>query len=73
MQTFWKYLDDLIGKGLETNLILELIFYASANLVPITLPLSVLLSSMIVIGNLSEIFREGMVFLVFHFFLCVYE
>jgi len=54
MQTFWKYLDDLIGKGLETNLILELIFYASANLVPITLPLSVLLSSMMVIGNLSE-------------------
>ena len=42
MQNFWKYLDDLIGKGLETNLILELIIYASANLIPITLPLSVL-------------------------------
>tara|TARA_B100001029_G_C15044079_1_gene445787 strand:- start:792 stop:1937 length:1146 start_codon:yes stop_codon:yes gene_type:complete len=54
MQNFWKYLDDLIGKGLETNLILELIIYASANLIPITLPLSVLLSSMMVIGNLSE-------------------
>ena len=54
MQNFWKYLDDLIGKGLETSLILELIIYASANLVPIALPLSVLLSAMMVLGNLSE-------------------
>jgi len=54
MQNFWKYLDDLIGKGLETSLILELIVYASANLVPIALPLSVLLSSMMVLGSLSE-------------------
>ena len=57
MQNFWKYLDDLIGKGLETHLILELILYASANLVPIALPLSILLSSMMIIGNLAENFE----------------
>ena len=54
MQNFWKYLDDLIGKGLDSILIIELIIYASANLVPIALPLSILLSSMMVLGNLSE-------------------
>ena len=54
MQNFWKYLDELIGKGLESSLILELIIYASANLVPIALPLSVLLSSMMILGKLSE-------------------
>ena len=34
MQFIWKWIDELIGKGLETNVILELIIYAAARLVP---------------------------------------
>ena len=54
MQFLWKYIDDLIGKGLDTSLILELLLYASCTLVPIGLPLAVLLSSIMIMGNLSE-------------------
>lgn len=45
MQFLWKYVDDLVGKGLNTFVLFELIFYASARLVPLALPLAVLLSS----------------------------
>lgn len=54
MQFLWKYIDDLMGKGLETTIILELLFYVSASLLPLALPLAVLLSSIITIGNLGE-------------------
>jgi len=54
MQFLWKYIDDLMGKGLEISLILELLLYASCTLVPIALPLAVLLSSIMTMGNLSE-------------------
>ena len=54
MQFLWKYIDDLIGKGLEMSLIFELLLYASCTLVPIALPLAVLLSSIMTMGNLSE-------------------
>jgi lipopolysaccharide export system permease protein len=54
MQFLWLYIDDLMGKGLEWYIILELLFYASANWVPIALPLSVLLASIMTFGNLAE-------------------
>lgn len=54
MQYLWKYIDDLMGKGLELTIILELLFYVSASLLPLALPLSILLSSLIVMGNLGE-------------------
>lgn len=54
MQFFWLYLDDLLGKGLDWYVIAELLFYASANVVPMALPLSVLLSSTMTYGNLAE-------------------
>ena len=54
MQFLWKYIDDMVGKGLEATIILELIFYASATLVPMALPLAVLLSSIMTMGNLAE-------------------
>lgn len=54
MQFLWKYVDDLMGKDLEWYLIVELMFYASANLVPMALPLSILLSSIMTFGNLGE-------------------
>ncbi len=54
MQFFWKYIDDLMGKGLSVNVILELLLYISASLIPLALPLAILLSSIMTLGNLSE-------------------
>lgn len=54
MQFLWKYVDDLVGKGLELHLIAELMFYASATFVPLALPLAILLSSLMTFGNLGE-------------------
>ncbi|SFE33431.1 lipopolysaccharide export system permease protein [Chitinophaga sp. CF118] len=57
MQFLWKYIDDLVGKGLDTPVIIELITYTSANLVSLALPLAVLLSSIMTFGNLGESFE----------------
>lgn len=54
MQFLWMYIDDLVGKGLEWYLIAELLFYASASLVSMALPLAILLSSIMTFGNLGE-------------------
>ena len=54
MQFLWKYVDDLVGKGLEWYLILKLLFYASATFFSLALPLAVLLSSLMTFGNLGE-------------------
>ena len=54
MQFFWVYIDDLIGKGLSIWVILELLFYVSASLIPLALPLAILLSSLMTFGNFSE-------------------
>ncbi len=54
MQFLWLYVDDLMGKGLEISIILELMLYASANVVPMALPLSILLASIMTFGNLGE-------------------
>jgi lipopolysaccharide export system permease protein len=54
MQFLWKYIDDLVGKGLETSVLGEFLLYSSASLVPLALPLAVLLSSLMTFGNLAE-------------------
>jgi lipopolysaccharide export system permease protein len=54
MQFIWKYVDDLVGKGLDISIILELLFYASAGLVTLAVPLAVLLSSLMTFGSLGE-------------------
>ncbi|MFN3917879.1 MAG: LptF/LptG family permease [Flavobacteriales bacterium] len=54
MQFLWKYMDDLMGKGLEFSIVAELLFYASASLVPMALPLAILFSSIMTFGNLGE-------------------
>lgn len=54
MQFLWKYVDDLVGKGLELMTLIKLLFYSAFTFVPLALPLSVLLSSLITFGNLSE-------------------
>jgi lipopolysaccharide export system permease protein len=57
MQFLWKYIDDLVGKGLDSIVIGQLLFYTSANLVPLALPLAILVSSIMTFGNLSEHFE----------------
>lgn len=54
MQFLWRYIDELVGKGLDMDVILELLSYTSASLVPMALPLAVLLSSIMTFGNLAE-------------------
>lgn len=54
MQFLWKYIDDLVGKGLDLWIIMQLLFYASATFVPMALPLAILLSSLMTFGNFGE-------------------
>jgi len=54
MQFLWKYIDDLVGKGLEWTIILKLLFFASASFVPMVIPLAVLLSSIMTLGKFAE-------------------
>ena len=54
MQFLWKYVDDLMGKGLEWYVLIELMTYATASFVPLALPLAVLLSSIMTMGGLGE-------------------
>lgn len=57
MQFLWRYIDDLVGKGLDILVIAELFFYAALSMVPLALPLSVLLASLMAFGNLGEHFE----------------
>lgn len=54
MQFFWLWVDDFVGKGVSTSVLFEFIWYQSAVLVPLALPLAVLLSSIMTFGNLGE-------------------
>lgn len=54
MQFVWKYIDDLVGRGVEWYYIAELLFYTSATVVPMSLPLAILLSSIMTFGTLGE-------------------
>ncbi|GAB3016478.1 hypothetical protein GCM10027051_21110 [Niabella terrae] len=57
MQFFWLWIDDFVGKGLDAGTIMKFIWYQSAVLIPLALPLSVLLSSLMTFGNLGESFE----------------
>ena len=57
MQFLWKYIDDIVGKGLELIYIVELIFYRSTALIPMALPVAILISAVMVMGNLAELFE----------------
>lgn len=57
MQFLWRYIDDLVGKGLEMSVIGELFFYAALTMVPLALPLAILLASLMTFGNLGEQFE----------------
>ena len=54
MQFLWRYIDDMVGKGLSILVLGEMFFYAGLSLFPLALPLSILLSSLMTFGNLGE-------------------
>lgn len=54
MQFLWKYVEDMVGKGLEIKVIAEMFMYAALQLIPMALPLSILLASLMMFGNLGE-------------------
>lgn len=54
MQFLWKYVDDMVGKGLEINILIEMFFYAALHFVPMALPLAILLASLMTFGSLGE-------------------
>jgi lipopolysaccharide export system permease protein len=57
MQTIWKYIDDLVGKGLDMLTLFKFILYASATMVMLALPIAILLSSIMTFGKLGESFE----------------
>jgi lipopolysaccharide export system permease protein len=54
MQFLWKWVDELVGKGLDWNILTELFSFAALSMVPLALPMAVLLSSLMTFGNLAE-------------------
>ena len=54
MQFLWLYIDELVGKGLSFKVILEFLGWGSVTMLPLSLPLATLLSSMMTLGTLGE-------------------
>ena len=57
MQFLFRYIDDLVGKGLGIGVVAELFGYAALTMVPTALPLAILLASLMTFGNLGEHFE----------------
>lgn len=57
MQFLWRFMDDLVGKGLSIDVLGELFFYAALTMIPMALPLAILLASLMTFGNLGEHFE----------------
>lgn len=54
MQFLWKFVEDLVGKGLDNIVLAELFLYAMLSLIPMALPLALLLASLMAFGNMGE-------------------
>ena len=54
MQFLWRYVEDLVGKGLDMWVMAKFFFYSSLMMIPMSLPLAVLLASLITFGNFGE-------------------
>ncbi len=54
MQFLWRYVDDLVGKGLDFSVLGEMLFYASFGVLPYAFPLAMLLASIMTFGSLGE-------------------
>jgi len=57
MQILWKYIDDLVGKGLDLGTLTRFLVYASATLVSFALPIAILVSTIMTFGKLGENFE----------------
>lgn len=57
MQFTWKYINDLVGKGVEISVLGEFFLYTSLTVVPMALPLAILLAALMEFGNLGETFE----------------
>jgi len=57
MQNLWKYIDDLVGKGLDLLTIGKFLWYAGATLLTLSMPIAILISSIMTFGNLGESFE----------------
>lgn len=84
MQFLWLHVNDLVGKGLPMDVLLEFFFYAALSSVPLALPLAILLASIMTFGNMGEnlellamksagisLFRIMRSLMIFIAFLCV--
>ena len=54
MQFLWKYVDEMVGKGLDFIVLANFLYYAALSLIPMALPLAVLLASLMTFGNFGE-------------------
>ena len=54
MQFLWRYVDELVGKGLEMSVLAQFFFYSGVMLIPMSLPLAILLATLITFGNFGE-------------------
>jgi lipopolysaccharide export system permease protein len=57
MQSLWKYIDDLVGKDLDLITVGKFLWYASASLLILAIPIAILISSIMAFGNLGESFE----------------
>ncbi len=57
MQFLWKYVDELVGKGLTFDLLAQFFYYSALTLVPSSMPLAILLASLMTFGNFGERFE----------------
>ncbi len=54
MQFLWRYVDELVGKGLEMSVLAQFFFYSGLTLIPLSLPLAILLAALMTFGNFGE-------------------
>lgn len=54
MQFLWRYVDELVGKGLEISILAQFFFYSGLTLIPLSLPLAILLAALMTFGNFGE-------------------
>ena len=54
MQFLWRYVDELVGKGLEISVLAQFFFYSGLTLIPLSLPLAILLAALMTFGNFGE-------------------
>lgn len=57
LQFFWLWIDDFVGKGIDTPTLLKVILYVAGSWVPVALPLAMLISTIMTFGNLGETFE----------------